>query len=101
MSEICCEPSRLVERSFYWDVDNKFLLKMFDERFWDGDYAKRGGVALLPPPVIDICEQRFGNKTKAYDALPDSVKQLWVANEKVGSPWIVWREGGSRQAIGS
>jgi hypothetical protein len=101
MSEICCEPSRLVERSFYWDADNKFLLKMFDERFWDGDYAKRGGVALLPPPVIDICEQRFGNKTKAYDALPDSVKQLWVASEKVDSPWIIWREDGTRQAIGS
>ena len=86
MSEICHEPSRLVERSFYWDSNNKFLLKLFDESFWEGEYARRGGVALLPPPVIDICQQRSSSKTKAYIALPTSVKQLWMASEGISYP---------------
>lgn len=83
ISEICCEPSRLVEGSFYWDVDNKSLLKLFDEEFWDEEYAERGGVALLPPPVIDICRQGVSREglTKAYLALPASVRQLWMASE--------------------
>ena len=87
MSEICCEPSRLVERSFYWDTNHKFLLQLFDQRFWDGDYAKRGGVALLPPPVVDICRQSVSREcpTKAYLALPASVRQLWMASEGLKS----------------
>lgn len=81
--DLCHEPNRLAERSFYWDKDNEFLLKLFDDDFWNRDYARRGGDALLPPPVIDICRQGVSSKgpTDAYSALPMSVKQLWMASK--------------------
>lgn len=74
MRDICCDPSKLVKESVHWDTDYKFLLKLFDDNFWNGEYARRGGVALLPPPVIDICRQGVSSKgpTSAYSALPMS-----------------------------
>lgn len=86
MPDLCHEPKRLVKESLYWDSDYNFLLKLFDDSFWDeksGEYARRGGVALLPPPVIDICRQGVSSKgpTSAYSALPMSVKQLWMASK--------------------
>jgi hypothetical protein len=83
MRDICCDPSKLVKESIHWDSDYNFLLKLFDDSFWTGDYARRGSVALLPPPVIDICRQGVSSKgpTDAYLALPVSVKQRWMASK--------------------
>jgi hypothetical protein len=73
----------LVKETIHWDSDYNFLLKLFDDSFWTGDYARRGSVALAPPPVIDICRQGVSSKgpTDAYLALPMSVKQLWMASK--------------------
>lgn len=88
MPRVYCDPSRLVKRSYYRDVDSNFVLKLFDTGFWDGEYARRGGVALLPPPVIDICQQRCSGMATAYKALPTSVKQLWMASEGIAYPQV-------------
>lgn len=86
--DLCCDPSKLDERRIYRDIDSNFVLRLFDSGFWDGEYARRGGVALLPPPVIDICQQRCSGMATAYMALPTSVKQLWMASEGIAYPRV-------------
>jgi len=81
--DICCDRSKLGKRTLYRDLDSEFVLKLFDNRFWNGDYAKRGGVALLPPPVVNICQGRLSTWAEAYQAFPTSVKQLWLASEGI------------------
>ncbi|GAB7332249.1 hypothetical protein MBLNU13_g04096t3 [Cladosporium sp. NU13] len=49
-----------------YDWQTSWLREAGYNLFWDGEYARRGGVARLPPPVIDICQQRFSGKTQAY-----------------------------------
>jgi hypothetical protein len=76
MPDLCHDPKRLVKESVHWDSEYKYLLKLFDDNFRNGNYANRGGIALLPPPVIEICRQGVSSNdhTSAYSALPASVK---------------------------
>jgi hypothetical protein len=31
-----------------WIIDPSFIKKLFDDRFWEGDYLRRGAVSLIP-----------------------------------------------------
>lgn len=65
----------------HW-LDWDFALKLVNNGFWAGEYAERGGVALIPPSIIEIC--RNGGNSKAHKAIPTSIKELWMQAEGIG-----------------
>jgi hypothetical protein len=62
-------------------MDCDFIRKLFDKDFWDEDYVRRGGVALLPSPVVELCRKGVDDAT--YLALPLTVRKLWVESEGI------------------
>jgi hypothetical protein len=69
-------------------LDCTFALKLFDDGFWTGGYAQRGGVTLIPDTIIEIC--RKGGSGKAYKAIPNSVKELWMESKGINYAHKRW-----------
>jgi hypothetical protein len=77
---LCYHPSRLPKTTSH-RMDCDFVRKLFDTNFWDGDYARCGGVALLPSPVIELCRKGVDDET--YLALHLTARKLWVEREGI------------------
>jgi hypothetical protein len=69
-------------------LDCNFVLKLVGDEFWTGGYAQRGGVALIPDTIIEIC--RKGGSGKAYKAIPNSVKELWMESKGINYAHKRW-----------
>jgi hypothetical protein len=72
---------RLPKKIARYEMDPSFIQKLFDREFWDGDYARRGGVALLPTPVVNICRDSIKSDNRGF--LPFSVVKLWMESEGI------------------
>ena len=87
LDTICCQQHKLGRMILYRDGASDFILDLFKKDFWDGDYAKRGGVALLPPSVVDLCHKglslKEGPSLKTCRALPTSVRMLWMDSKGI------------------
>jgi hypothetical protein len=69
-------------------LDCEFALKLVVDKFWTGEYAERGGIALIPDTVIKIC--RKGGSGKAYKAIPSNIKELWMEREGINYAHKKW-----------
>lgn len=57
------------------DIDSEFIFKLFDDRFWQGEYVQRGALALIPEHVANLCRSRSGCIT--YKSIPLSIRDLF------------------------
>lgn len=57
-------------------IDPNFVMKLFDEGFWTGEYLERGAVALIPKHIADICRSKYP-KLSVYRSIPLSVRDLF------------------------
>lgn len=58
-----------------WTMSTKFVMKLFDEGFWEGEYLKLGAVALVPYHLAEICLTKPSNNT--YKSIPLSIRDLF------------------------
>jgi hypothetical protein len=79
---------KIAKKTSSHSLDCTFALKLVDDGFWTGEYAERGGVALIPDTIIEIC--RKGGNGKAYKAIPNSVKELWMDSEGINYAHKRW-----------
>lgn len=77
----CYDQRRLPKKIARYEMDPSFIQKLFDKGFWDGEYATRGGVALLPAPVIDLCREIADRQINI--ALPFGVVKLWMESDGI------------------
>lgn len=61
------------------EIEDDFVMKLFDDEFWESDYLERGAVSLVQEAIADIC--RAGSNTNAYRSIPISIKDLFRNND--------------------
>jgi hypothetical protein len=79
---------RIAKKTSSHRMNCDFAFKLVNDGFWAGEYAERGGIALVPDTIIEIC--RKGGKGKAYKAIPNSIKELWMESEGINYAHKKW-----------
>lgn len=57
-------------------IDLDFVMKLFDEDFWTGEYVERGAIALIPRHIADICRSKSPG-CSMYKSIPLSIRDLF------------------------
>lgn len=58
-----------------YPIDKDFLLKLCDDRFWQGEYVQREALALIPRHITEICSSN--SRCITYKSIPLSILDLF------------------------
>jgi hypothetical protein len=76
-------PHLLKEFGSGFEMDGSFILKLFDDNFWSGEYVRRGAKALIPAEIAQSCRDqrdRYERKPgihRAHTKIPISIRDLY------------------------
>lgn len=57
-------------------IGTDYLVKLFDDQFWEGEYLERGALALIPDDFAGFCRAGLHTSSTTYRAVPPSIKDL-------------------------
>lgn len=83
-----------------FEADDTFVLKLFDDQFWTGEYLERGPVTLVPDAVAEVCRVGVngGYRGNGYRWIPLNIRDLFrTADRSYAKRLFAWSANPGRE----
>jgi hypothetical protein len=77
MERICRDKANIPEKGQIIRMDVNFVLKLCDDGFWSGEYARDGALALLPWATAEFCREEQAENSHDELTMPQSISDLF------------------------